>query len=301
MLRFAFSMAETTAKNSCIPDAHPVRMPSALPVFLRSFFIQAGWNYERFQNLGFAFAITPALRRIHGSGEKLSAALLRHLAAFNTQPYMAGFVLGNVVRMEENLAGGGADAERKMLEVKAALSSGFAAIGDRVFWGRLKPMTTQLCLMIWLSSGFYGWLLPGADSGPTAAVLFGGPLAGMAVYGAFALYLRWTGLHRGYACGGASSCGFDALNWAGLIRTLSLAGFAFSFLIVAGAFLLLWLRGRPAEAGPLPRIALALGAMALQRAARRLGRSIFSAMAAALAASLAAALLLGPERLRLYL
>ena len=215
--------------------------PSTLvSMFFRSFFIQAGWNYERFQNLGFAFSILPALRKIYAPGERFNASVLRHLGLFNTQPYMAGFVIGNIVKMEEELAGrpGDAEAEKKLLGVKSALASGFAAIGDRIFWGRLKPLTTQLCIVVWLVAGFYGWLFTGAGSSsvqditgqysssllllsgdefrPSLAVLFGGPLAGILVYGAFAVYMRWVGLKQGYACGGSSNCGLDAVNWPGL-------------------------------------------------------------------------------------
>ncbi|HBE87820.1 MAG TPA: hypothetical protein DDW67_01575, partial [Elusimicrobia bacterium] len=36
-----------------------------------------------------------------------SAAAARHAATFNTQPYMAGFILGNIARMEERAAEAG--------------------------------------------------------------------------------------------------------------------------------------------------------------------------------------------------
>jgi len=264
-------------------------------IFFRSFFIQAGWNYERLQNLGFAFAIMPALRKIYAPGEKLGAAVLRHLGLFNTQPYMAGFVIGNIVRMEEELAlmpAGGAGSgtaafEKKMLEVKAALSSGFAAIGDRIFWGRLKPLTTQLCIVIWALAGFYGWLFTNTVPSVPLPVLFGGPLAGIALYGGGAVYLRWQGLKKGYACGGTASCGLDAVNWPALIRLLSVAGFALSLLIVAGAFGMLieqnWNGAH--KGGLILRAALALGVMVLQRVVRKSGRSIFFAMGLILAAS----------------
>lgn len=274
-----------------------------LSMFFRSFFIQAGWNYERFQNLGFAFAIMPALRKIYAPGEKFNAAVLRHLGIVNTQPYMAGFVIGNIVRMEEELAGRPADAEfeKKLLGVKSALASGFAAIGDRIFWGRLKPLTTQLCVLVWLGAGFYGWLFTGAEFRPSPAVLFGGPLAGILVYGVFAVYVRWVGLKKGYDCGGCSNCGLDAVNWPGLVKALSVTGFAFSLLIVLGAFGLLlarnWSGGNPGEAAL--KAALALGVMALQRGARKFGRSIFFAMGLILVIS--AALSVAVKDLRIYL
>ena len=128
---------------------------------------------------------------------------------FNTQPYMAGFVIGNVAKMEEALAAreNPAASEKNLLDIKQALASSFASIGDRVFWGRLKPMTTQVCIVVWTLFGFYGWLFPGKESALPAVALFAGPLAGMAAYAAFALYLRWTGLKKGYACGGGTNCG----------------------------------------------------------------------------------------------
>ena len=73
--------------------------------------MQAGWNFERNQNVGFAFALLPALRRIYGATGGFRAALLRHLEIFNTQPHMAGFILGNVAKMEEGLAAGGESPE----------------------------------------------------------------------------------------------------------------------------------------------------------------------------------------------
>ena len=289
-------------------------------IFFRSFLIQAGWNYERFQNLGFAFAILPALRKIYlprplaaasaekergASGEALNAAVLRHLGLFNTQPYMAGFVIGNIVKMEEELARkpGDAELEKKLSEVKQALSSGFAAIGDRVFWGRMKPLTTQICIGIWLLTGFYGWLFTGAASQPSALILFGGPGAGIAVYGAFSVYLRWVGVKKGYECGGLSNCGLDAMRWPELIRLLSVTGFALSILIVLGAFGLLLVHNLPAESkGVLAlKLALILSVMALPRATRKFGLSIFFAMGIIVAVSAVVFTVFNQGRFAIYL
>lgn len=258
-------------------------------MFLRSLLIQAGWNYERSQNMGFAFSLLPALRKIYPEPGVLKAAVLRHLELFNTQPYMAGFILGNMARMEESLAARPGDAalEKNMRDIKQALASSFASIGDRVFWGRLKPVTTQICIAVWLLAGFYGWLFPAQVAGPAAAVLFAGPLTGMAVYGVFAVHLRWQGLKKGYDCGGGSSCGLDMIDWRKLIRRLSLAGFSLSLAIAAASLaLLVWLnRGVPAKDLAL-KIGLVLSVLALHRLARRLGRSIFFAVGVILAFSI---------------
>lgn len=261
-----------------------------LRMFFRSFFIQAGWNYERFQNLGFAFCMQPALERIYADKEKLKAALLRHLQLFNTQPYMASFVLGNMASLEERAASApDAEARLKALPgVKQALGSSFASIGDRIFWGRLKPMTTQLCLLVWAAGGFYGWLFTGLDTPVSMALLLAGPLAGIVLYSAFAVYWRWRGLKAGYACGGEASCGLNSADWPGLTRLLSTAGFLMSVAIVLLAFGMLAALdcNHRTETGHIVfKIGLPLAVLALHRATRAFGRSVFFAAGLLLAVS----------------
>lgn len=274
-------------------------------MFVRSFFLQAGWNYERFQNLGFAFALKPALERVYPDPEKLKAALLRHLHIFNTQPYMASFVLGNIASMEEKAASS-PDPEaalKNMPGVKQALASSFASIGDRIFWGRLKPMTVQLCLLVWAAGGFYGWLFPGRPASPSAALLLAGPLAGIILYSAFSIRLRWKGLESGYSCGGSAACGLDSSDWTRQIKLLSRSGFIKSLVIVSLAFGLLALhnRGHATWRGAALNFALPVTVMLLHRVTRSFGRSVFFAAAVVLAASLLFFGLLGLEPFNLYL
>jgi mannose/fructose/N-acetylgalactosamine-specific phosphotransferase system component IID len=274
-------------------------------VFLRSFFIQACWNYERFQNIGFAFCLRPVLARIYPDAGRLKAAMLRHLQIFNTQPYMASFVLGNIARMEERAAASADPAAelKNMPGVKQALASSFAAIGDRVFWGRLKPMTTQLCLLVWATCGFYGWLLTGTIYDTSFGVLLAGPLAGIAFYTVFSVYIRWKGLAAGYACGGGAKCALDFANWPKLIKLLSAAGFAMSLGLVALSLaLLVGVNLGACGAGALAlKLALPLAVMALHRVLRAFGRSVFTAAGIILAVSILLFSLfkLGPFRLYL--
>jgi mannose/fructose/N-acetylgalactosamine-specific phosphotransferase system component IID len=297
-------MTEATSKkdNQSAPSQGGAPL---LRMFLRSFFIQACWNYERFQNVGFALALRPALERAYPDGEKLKTALLRHLQIFNTQPYMASFVLGNIARMEERAAASpDPEAELKnMPGVKQALASSFAAIGDRVFWGRLKPMTTQLCLLVWTACGFFGWLLTGASPNASFGVLLAGPVAGIAFYAVFSVYIRWKGLKAGYACGGSANCALDFANWPKLIKLLSAAGFAMSLGIVALSFALLaglnW--GACRRSDLLLKLLLPLLVLALHRVLRAFGRSVFAAAGIILAVSLLLFSLLNLEPFKLYL
>ncbi len=266
-------------------------------MFLRSFFIQAGWNYERFQNLGFAFCLQPALGKIYPDREKMKAAMLRHLQIFNTQPYLASFVIGNIAGFEAQVAAS-PDPEarlKSMPGVKQALASSFASIGDRIFWGRLKPMTTQICLLVWAAGGFYGWLFPGVETPVSTALLLAGPLAGIVFYSAFALHWRWHGLQTGYSCGGSSSCGLDCMDWSRLIRVLSTSGFLMSVAIALVSFgLLAALNYSPlvSRGEFYLKLGLPLCVLALHRLTRHFGRSVFFAAGLILAASVAGVSLL---------
>ncbi|MDO8805231.1 MAG: PTS system mannose/fructose/sorbose family transporter subunit IID, partial [Elusimicrobiota bacterium] len=76
--------------------------------------------------LGFAFCLQPALEKIYQDKDALKAALLRHLQLFNTQPYMASFVLGNVASLEEKAAAS-PDPEARLM-VKSLDTTGNALL-----------------------------------------------------------------------------------------------------------------------------------------------------------------------------
>ena len=109
-----------------------------ISVWIRSFFLQGSWNYERMQNGGWAFAMIPAIKRLYKTKEEQSAALKRHLEFFNTHPYVASPILGVTLALEEERANGGdvdADAIRNL---KTALMGPLAGIGDTVTQSLVK-------------------------------------------------------------------------------------------------------------------------------------------------------------------
>lgn len=111
-------------------------------VWLRQFLLQACWNYEGMQNVGFAFCMLPALRTLYdGRPDELLRAVRRHLEFFNTHPAMAGVILGASLRLEERVAEGKADP-RAIGTFKVGLMGSLGAIGDAFFWGALKPMAS---------------------------------------------------------------------------------------------------------------------------------------------------------------
>ncbi len=122
-------------------------MPGITPqarrsVRIRQFLIQGCWNYEGMQNVGFAFAILPALREIYSDRpEEALKSVKRHLEFFNTHPVMGSVVLGAGVRLEERAAAGEIDP-KEIGAFKMGLMGSLGAIGDAFFWGSLRPMAS---------------------------------------------------------------------------------------------------------------------------------------------------------------
>src|SRR5687767_10846328 len=113
-----------------------LRTGDLLRIALRANLLQATWNYERQQGLGWAWSIAPALERIHADPEARHARLAEHTAYFNTEPTLASLALGVVSSLEERRAEGGEGAPdaASIARVKAVLGSSLAALGDRMFW-----------------------------------------------------------------------------------------------------------------------------------------------------------------------
>lgn len=70
-------------------------------VFWRSFPLQASFNYERMQNVGFCYSLLPVLKRLYPEKKEASEALKRHLSFFNTTPQLVTFITGACIAMEE--------------------------------------------------------------------------------------------------------------------------------------------------------------------------------------------------------
>ena len=142
-------------------------VPAALPsgalvrVFLRSLFLQAAWNPEGMQNLGFAWAMGPALQALYPDPKLRAQAAVRHLEFFNCHPYVAAAILGAAVHVEAQVASGEEPKER-VSQLKRALGPPFAALGDGFYWLALRPAAalvaalTVPALGLWSLAVFLG-------------------------------------------------------------------------------------------------------------------------------------------------
>ena len=61
-------------------------------LFWNSFLLEASYNYERQQALGFSVGMWPAIKRFYKTKEGQAEALKRHMAIFNTTPNMVSVI-----------------------------------------------------------------------------------------------------------------------------------------------------------------------------------------------------------------
>jgi PTS system mannose-specific IID component len=248
-----------------------VRIPrrTLARVFWRCLFLQAAWNRRGMQNLGFAYAIDPALRALYADPEVRREALRRHLCFFNCHPYTAAAILGGAIHHEERVARGEEPA-RSATDYKATLQGPLAAVGDGFFWTALRPFLGAAAAL--------GTILAGWPAVVAALVLYNALALGLrarlflAVYrGGDAVVAEVSRLALPRAAGrlrdaGAAACGLAAAAVAA--RAFGTAGWEGAAVAVAAA---------------------ALGWLALGRGVRPLAAA-YAAAAAGAAASLLAAL-----------
>lgn len=168
--------------------------------FARSFLIQGSWNYHTMLGSGFAFAMLPVLRRLYGkNGERMDAAVARHLEHFNAHPYMCGLALGATLRLEAD--GCEADTIRRF---KLAVRGPLGSLGDSLVWATWLPGVAVAALVLfWLGSP--GW---------TAAVFF------LVVYNVGHIGLRVWGFRVGVADGRNISGRLASANLPGWVARL---------------------------------------------------------------------------------
>lgn len=156
-----------------------VRIPTSLVVrtFLRSFALQGSWNFEQMQGLGALYTMMPVLKHYFKGKERLGA-FRRHLGYFNTHPFMAPALIGTSLHHEAQVAQGEAQPETTS-DYRSMLMAPYAAMGDALFWGGLRPLAAGVALF--LAAGESVW----------APVIF------LLIFNLPHLWFRWQGLQSG--------------------------------------------------------------------------------------------------------
>ena len=128
-------------------------------VWWRSQFLQGSWNYERMQNLGWAYSLIPAIKKLYTNKEDQAAALKRHLEFFNTHPYVAAPIIGVTLALEEERANGAEIDDTAIQGVKIGMMGPLAGVGDPVFWFTVRPILGALGASLAMAGNIVGPLL----------------------------------------------------------------------------------------------------------------------------------------------
>ena len=193
----------------------------------------------------------------------------RYYEFFNTNPYLAGYVIGGLLRLETEREDQGGLPRGQAQTFRDSLARALASLGDQLFWLGLRPAVAL------------AGCLAAAAGGALGAALLGGLLALVVTA---QLAWRWQALGRGYAAG------YDIVVLLGDPRWHRAVAVAKRATVLLGAVLAGWLlRGaweHPPLAGGLRGVAPALLAAALAAPvlARRRWSGEFVVLAAALLA-----------------
>ena len=183
-------------------------------VFLRSFFIQAVWNFECLLGFGLAYAILPVIRRLYPNEEERKLIIREYLSFFNTHPYLAAPIIGVLISEEEKNAASGGTNRTKIQNLKVQIMGPLGALGDTFCWATLRPFAA----LLGVSFVFLFW-----DKNKFAA-LAGGVLSFFCFYNFFHIVIRFVGILKGYHLGIQIVSMLKKINLQKFIRILRSAG-----------------------------------------------------------------------------
>ncbi|MTI66842.1 MAG: PTS system mannose/fructose/sorbose family transporter subunit IID [Firmicutes bacterium] len=145
---------------------------------IRSFFLQASFNYERMQAAGWLYSILPVLKKANKKKEDLGKAMKRHMEFFNTHPFLITPLIGIVAAMEENK-----EDPEMIRSIKVATMGPLGGIGDALIWLTLLPITAGIGASLAIEGNIAG------------------PIIFLLIFNGIHAVLRFGGIFYGYNTG----------------------------------------------------------------------------------------------------
>lgn len=121
---------------------------------MRSFNLQASFNYERMQAAGWLYSILPGLEKIHTDKDDLATSMQHNLEFFNTHPFLVTFVMGIILSLEQQKAD-----INTIRAVRVAAMGPLGGIGDAIFWFTLVPITAGITANMAIGGSILGPIL----------------------------------------------------------------------------------------------------------------------------------------------
>lgn len=192
-------------------------------IFLRSFLLQALWNFENMQGIGFLFSIIPKLKELY-KGEKLKDSMMKYMGFFNTHPYMALFVLGYCARREEEKNISVRRKEEEIKEFKLRMGGPLAALGDKIFWSTFRPFVGLVAVIGAFLHLRPIWLIPAGF---------------LVIYNVPVLYFKYRSLVSSYSGHSSIALNLKKISSSRIFALLPLLGLL-SVAVCLAAFFVVW-------------------------------------------------------------
>lgn len=182
-------------------------------LFWSSFLLEASYNYERQQALGFAVGMWPAIKRFYKSKEDRAKALVRHMAIYNTTPHVSGAIAGVASAMEKEASQNTDFDINAVNSVKVGLMGPLAGIGDSFFWGTFRIIASGIGISL------------AQQGSPLAPILF------LIVFNIPHVLVRYYGTYYGYLLGTKLMLN---LKDNGIIQIISKAATIIGLMVIGG-------------------------------------------------------------------
>lgn len=184
-------------------------------LFLRSFALEASWNFERQGHMGFGFAMSDLMEKLYADNKEARAqAGARHLEFFNTSAPLSPFIMGIVASMEEENANNPKDFDPgSITNIKTALMGPLAGIGDSFFWGTLRVIATGVGTSLALNGSILG------------------PLLFLLIYNVPNYAIRYFGVMKGYEFGTSI---LENIESSGLMKSLMYGASILGLMVIGG-------------------------------------------------------------------
>ncbi|MEW6095663.1 MAG: PTS system mannose/fructose/sorbose family transporter subunit IID [bacterium] len=156
-------------------------------IFFRALFVQAVFNFERMQNIGFVYILFPIIKRLYHDTQAQKQVILRHLASINTHPYFITSIAGLIISKEEELLKGKEGLTPNDISVlTSCVTAPLAGLGDSLFWATYRPLISFLGVIIILFGLLFG-------KSPILGIGFF-----LIIYNIVHLLVRYKGIKKGY-------------------------------------------------------------------------------------------------------
>lgn len=199
--------------NNTILDNSSITKKDFWTVYFRSLTLDSSWNYERMQNIAYAYAMSPIIRRLYKNKKDRKDALERHLEFMSVTPHISTLLFGISGAMEEENSKNSNFNPSSINAVKSSLMGPIAGVGDSFFWGTLKVIASGIAISLATQGNILG------------------PILFLLIINIPHFILRYICLDKGFKYGAKF---FNDIGDSGLIQKVTTAASMLGLMVIGG-------------------------------------------------------------------